>query len=93
VRLIVVTLDPWRDTPDRLPTLATHWGLQSGDGLLSGSIAEVQATLDTLGVGRTRSQTTGDIEHGGTVMLLKGGKVVWRLDGGWGRVRELLSRS
>ena len=91
VALVVVTLDPWRDTPDRLPSLATHWNLGAGDRVLSGSVATVEQVLDSLGIGRRRNETTGDIEHGGTVMLLSSrGRVEWRIDGGWDRVGELL---
>ncbi len=93
VQLVVVTLDPWRDTPDRLSSLAAHWGLDAGDRVLSGSVADVEHVLDALGIGRRRNETTGDIEHGGTVMLVSSrGRVEWRIDGGWDRVGELLRR-
>ena len=89
--LVIVTLDPWRDTPERLAGIARHWELADNDRVLSGSVAEVESALDQLGIGRRRDPRTGDIEHGGTVMLLDArGRVAWRLDGGWGRVRELL---
>lgn len=91
VQLVVVTLDPWRDTPDRLSSLAAHWGLGTGDRVLSGSVADVEQVLDALGIGRRRNETTGDIEHGSTVMLVSSrGRVEWRIDGGWNRVGELL---
>ena len=94
VRLVVVTLDPWRDTPDRLPALAAHWDLVPGDHMLSGSVAEVEATLAMLGIGRTRDEMTGAVEHGATVMFVDArGKVAWRLDGWWGGIGELLGRS
>ena len=93
VKLVVVTLDPWRDTPDRLPSLAEHWALDAGDRVLSGSVANVEQVLDALGIGRRRNETTGDIEHGGTVMLVSSrGRVEWRIDGGWDHVGELLRR-
>jgi len=89
--LVVITLDPWRDTPDRLPTLAAHWGLDSADRVLSGEVADVTAALDALGIGRQRDTTTGEIVHGVTVMLLDvHGTLVWRLDGGAWRLGELL---
>ncbi len=92
VPLLVISLDPWRDTPARLPSLAAAWALGPEDRVLSGSVEEVERTLDGLGVGRRRDDTTGDIDHQGTVMALDPrGHVVWRLDGGWGRVRELLA--
>ncbi|HET9010502.1 MAG TPA: SCO family protein [Gemmatimonadaceae bacterium] len=91
VRLLVLTLDPWRDTPDRLPTLAEHWGLARDDRVLSGSIAEVEAALDGLGIARTRNETTGAVDHVATVLFLDArGRVAWRLDGWWGGVAALL---
>lgn len=93
VQLVVLTLDPWRDTPDRLSSLGAHWDLGVGDRVLSGSVANVQQVLDSLGIGRRRNETTGDIEHGGTVLLVNSrGRVEWRIDGGWDRVGELLQR-
>lgn len=89
--LIVITLDPWRDTPDRLSSLASHWALASGDRVLSGSVANVEHVLDVLGIGRRRNESTGDIEHGVTVMLVGSrGHVEWRIDGGGDRIGELL---
>lgn len=91
VALLVISIDPWRDTPARLPTLAAAWELGPVDRVLSGSVEEVERTLDALGIGRRRNETNGDIDHAGTVMLLDHrGYIRWRLDGGWGRVRELL---
>jgi len=91
--LLVITLDPWRDTADRLPTLVAHWELGSADRVVSGDVPEVEAVLDALGIGRRRDTTTGDIEHGVTVMLLdEKAKIVWRLDGGVWRLGDLLRR-
>ena len=91
VRLLVLTLDPWRDTPDRLPTLAEHWALAPDDRVLSGSIANVDAALDALGIARTRNETTGAVDHVATVLFLDDrGRIAWRLDGWWGGVAALL---
>lgn len=92
VPLLIVSLDPWRDTPARLPSLASGWKLGPEDRVLSGSVEEVERALDALAVGRRRNGTTGDIDHAGTVMILDSrGYIRWRLDGGWGRVKELLA--
>jgi cytochrome oxidase Cu insertion factor (SCO1/SenC/PrrC family) len=92
VPLLVISLDPWRDTPARLPSLASAWALGPEDRVFSGSVDEVERTLDALGVGRRRDGTTGNIDHAGTVMALDDrGHIVWRVDGGWGRVKELLA--
>jgi protein SCO1 len=62
--LVVVTLDPWRDTPARLPALATRWGLDGPhDHLLSGSVAEVEAVLDAWNVARVRNAASGEVAH------------------------------
>lgn len=83
VRIVILTLDPWRDTPERLPTLARHWKVGPRDRVLSGTVADVDNTLDALAIGRKRNETTGDIDHGTTVMLLdRRGRIVWRVDGG-----------
>ena len=92
VRLIVVTVDPWRDTPERLPYLAQHWALGPDDRVLSGDVAEVEATLDALGVGRRRNEVNGSVDHAATIMLLNArGRIVWRIDGWPGGLRKLLS--
>ena len=93
VRLVVLTLDPWRDTPERLPYLVEHWGLSPDDRVLSGSVTDVEAALTALGVARGRNVTTGSIDHPATVMLLdRRGRLAWRLDGWWGGVGDLLLR-
>ena len=94
VPLIVVTLDPWRDTPDRLSTMTESWHLASSDRVLSGGIPDVQRALDQLGIGRRRNETTGDIEHGPTAMLLDAsGHIRYRFDGGLGNLGTLLRGS
>jgi cytochrome oxidase Cu insertion factor (SCO1/SenC/PrrC family) len=93
IPLVVITMDPWRDTPERLAMLAEHWDLAPGDRVLSGDIADVERALDALGVSRTRDQSTGDIVHTATAMILdRRGQIAWRVDGGWGGVEEILER-
>jgi len=61
--LVVVTLDPWRDTPSRLPSLAERWDLDSDARVASGDVAAVEAVLDAWGVARSRDPRTGDVVH------------------------------
>lgn len=62
--LVIVTLDPWRDTPARLPVLASRWSLDGArDYILSGTVDEVEAVLDAWNVARTRDTATGQIAH------------------------------
>lgn len=91
VPVVVLTLDPWRDTPGRLATLAAQWQLLPTDLVLSGSIAEVERALDVLGVTRRRDEATGDIAHVGMVALLNEGRVRARVEGGWGQAAQLLA--
>ncbi|MDT8369773.1 MAG: SCO family protein [Longimicrobiales bacterium] len=68
--LVVVTLDPWRDTPARLGELAERWHLAPGDRVLGGAVAEVEAVLDAWTVARERDLATGDIAHPPLVYLV-----------------------
>ncbi|MBX3174700.1 MAG: SCO family protein [Gemmatimonadaceae bacterium] len=89
--LLVVTLDPWRDTPERLATLAQQWGLGPEDRFLSGEIAEVNRQLDLWRVPRVRDERTGAIGHGSTIIVVDpAGRVAWRIEGAPHRVREAL---
>ncbi len=92
VPLLVVTLDPWRDTPNRLATIATAWELAPHDRVLSGTVDEVTAALDVWGIARVRDQRTGDIGHGSTLILVDPeGRAAWRLEGAPARIREALA--
>lgn len=92
VPLIVVTLDPWRDTPERLTSIATAWGLASGDRALSGTVEEVNAALDAWRVPRVRDPETGMIGHGALLAVIDPeGRLAWRLDGSPQRLREALT--
>lgn len=61
--IVVLTMDPWRDTPSRLEALAAKWELEPGDLILSGSVEDVQAALDAWQVARVRDEQTGDLTH------------------------------
>jgi cytochrome oxidase Cu insertion factor (SCO1/SenC/PrrC family) len=94
VPIVIITLDPWRDTPDRLQTIAEGWGLGAEDRVLSGDVADVERILDALGVGRQRDERTGDVTHGQTVLGINAlGRITWRADGGWSGVEQFLRRS
>jgi len=70
--IVVVTLDPWRDTPARLGELAERWEVGPRDHVLSGSVDEVEAVLDAWNVARQRDPFTGDIAHPALVYVLDG---------------------
>ncbi len=67
---LIVTVDPWRDTPSRLPAIAEGWKLETNEHVLSGPIADVQATLAAWRVRTERDTLTGDVGHPATVYLI-----------------------
>ncbi len=70
LQVVVVTVDPWRDTPSRLPALVAQWNLSSSDLVLSGSVDQVQAALEAFGIGISRDLRTGDITHPGRIFII-----------------------
>lgn len=91
--LVVVTLDPWRDTPARLPDLADRWRLAEGDHLLGGDIDAVEAVLDAWNVARSRDPTTGDVAHPPLLYVLDAtNTIVFATLSGAGTIVELAER-
>lgn len=87
VPLVVVTLDPWRDVPARLPHMAAQWNLEAGDRVLSGTVDEVTRALDAWGIARSRDTTTGEVGHATVAVLVdEEGRIAARVTG---QVREL----
>ncbi|HXE73001.1 MAG TPA: SCO family protein [Candidatus Nitrosotenuis sp.] len=70
--LVILTLDPWRDTPSSLASLAQGWGLPRGALVLSGEVAQVNRALDAFGVPRSRNLQNGDIQHPALVYVSDG---------------------
>lgn len=69
-RALIVTLDPWRDTPSRLPSIAKQWGLDADAHVLSGPPEQVERTLNGWRVPRVRNEKTGDISHPSMVYVI-----------------------
>jgi protein SCO1/2 len=62
--VVVVTLDPWRDTPARLASIAAGWQLPQRDAhVLSGAVSDVEKVLDAWTIPRTRDDRTGAVTH------------------------------
>lgn len=68
--VLAITLDPWRDPPERLPAIAASWKMGPDAYLLSGDVPAVEGALDSWRVRRSRSETTGDIQHPGLVHVI-----------------------
>jgi protein SCO1/2 len=70
--LLVITLDPWRDTPQALPHLAEQWALPEHARVLSGEVADVTAALQAYKVPFERNENTGDVTHPALVYIIDG---------------------
>lgn len=69
--VLMVTLDPWRDTPSALPGIARRWDVPRNFHILSSaSVAEVLSVVDAYQVPFERNETSGDITHPGLVFLV-----------------------
>lgn len=68
--VLVVTLDPWRDTPSRLSSVARQWGMTGDAHVLSGSPDDVERTLNAWRIPRVRNEKTGDVSHPALVYVI-----------------------
>jgi protein SCO1/2 len=69
--VLLVTLDPWRDTPNTLAATAAQWGLPATFHVLSSrTVDDVVRVAGAWGVTLERNEQTGDIVHPGLVFLL-----------------------
>ena len=81
--VLVVTLDPWRDTPGRLGSIAASWRLDPDAHVLSGLPDAVERTLNAWRVPRARNQRTGDISHPSVVYIVDAnGRITYVVTGG-----------
>jgi protein SCO1/2 len=92
--LLLVTLDPWRDTPERLRHIAEGWGLAEDARLLGGSVEAVEAVLEAWQVARGRDPHTGEIAHSTTVYVIeRDGRIAYQVSGlGGEALAELVGR-
>jgi protein SCO1 len=92
--VVVVTLDPWRDTPARLPAIARQWGLGPDDHVLSGDTADVLRTLAEWSISVSRDLDTGTVNHPTVVYILdRLGRITFAANGGADRLADLARRS
>jgi len=78
--LLVLTLDPWRDTPARIGYVARQWELGDRMHLLSGDVATVERTLSSWRVPRVRNTATGDLSHPALVYVVSpAGRIAYAL--------------
>jgi len=69
--VLLITLDPWRDTPSGLPGIARQWDIPKNFHILSSAHAtEVLSVIKAYQVPFERNEKTGDISHPGLVFLV-----------------------
>ncbi len=91
--IVILTLDPWRDTPSRLEAIAEAWGLPNDAHVLSGDPEEVETVLNRWKVPRVRNTSTGELIHPAIVYVLtRDGRIAYLTDGHPALLREGLSR-
>lgn len=70
-KVLLVTLDPWRDTPSSLAGIARQWELPAAFHVLSSRTAsDVLRVAEAYGVSFQRNDKTGDIVHPGLVFVI-----------------------
>jgi protein SCO1/2 len=81
--VVIVTLDPLRDTPSRLPTMAQDWKLGANGHVLSGPVEDVERVLNAWRVPRVRNPATGDLTHPSMVYVIgRDGRIHYAVPGG-----------
>lgn len=81
--VLVVTLDPWRDTPSRLASMAAGWRLTGDARVLSGEPMAVERVLNAWRIPRIRNEKTGDVSHPSLVYVIdRDGRIAYALPGG-----------
>jgi protein SCO1/2 len=92
-QVVVITLDPWRDTPSRLADMARQWGLADDAFVLSGPVQDVEAALHRWEIPRTRNGQNGEITHPNVVYVLDGsGKIAFVANGDADVLAQLVDR-
>jgi cytochrome oxidase Cu insertion factor (SCO1/SenC/PrrC family) len=88
--VIVVTLDPWRDTPSRLESIEARWSMGEEARMASGSVPVVQAALDAWGIERSRDPGNGDLAHVPRIFVVdREGNLAFEADADAGLLTEL----
>lgn len=91
--VVVITLDPWRDTPSRLADMARQWGVPEDGHVLSGPVSDVEGTLDRWEIPRTRNGQNGEITHPNLVYVLdRSGKIAFVSNGNADVIAALVGR-
>jgi protein SCO1/2 len=80
--VLIVTLDPWRDMPSRLPSIAARWGASGDVHVLSGVPDSVERVLNAWRIPRARNELTGDLSHPSVVYVIgPDGRIAYAVSG------------
>jgi cytochrome oxidase Cu insertion factor (SCO1/SenC/PrrC family) len=91
--VVILTVDPWRDPPSRLPNLARRWSLGDDAHVLSGPVDTVLAELEAWDIAIERDERTGEVVHPALVYVLDHeGQVTFVATGDGRYVAGLLAR-
>lgn len=93
LRVLAITLDPERDTPEKLVSMAAAQKVASPVwNMLSGDPARVKTTLELLGFTWSRDEKTGVISHPNLFLLVdRQGRLAYRFTLGAQQQRWLVS--
>jgi cytochrome oxidase Cu insertion factor (SCO1/SenC/PrrC family) len=81
--LVVITLDPWRDVPSRLPSMADAWGMGGDEFVVSGDVDAVRRVLGEWNAEGARDPRTGEVVHAPvTYVLDEEGQLAFATAGG-----------
>ena len=69
-RVVVVTLDPRRDTCGSLKGLLRFWQLPEGSLMLGGQVEQVETAIKSFDIPAGRDNKTGEITHPALVLVL-----------------------
>ena len=91
-RILLVSLDPQRDTPERLAELAKRYDVDDRWSFTRANSAGVQEIAALLGVTYRRT-ASGDIDHAAVIALLdRDGVVVEQIEGSFTDVTPIVSK-
>ncbi len=80
--LVVVTLDPWRDVPSRLPSIARTWEMGGDEFVVGGEVDAVLRALQEWKAEGARDPRTGDVMHAPlTYVLDRDGRIAFATGG------------
>ena len=86
--VLIVTLDPWRDTPSRLASIAERWGVTGDAHVLSGAPEQVERVLNAWRIPRARNERTGDLSHPSLVYVVGAdGRIAYVVSGSQSVIR------